>query len=190
MRCRPRVEDDEMVQTFPSDRANEALAIRILPWGMRSGEHLVNSHGMDGCRERLAINSVAIAQQVAWRTIPGEGLNQLPGRPFCGGMRGYAKVKESAAIMRQNQENEEQTESRRGNHKEVGRDQFLGMILQEGPPGLRGWLAVVNHVFGNRGLREVDAEFLEFTMNARCTPAWISGTHLLDQVLDFRRHRR
>jgi hypothetical protein len=27
-----------LVQTFPSDRANEALAIRILPRGMRSGE--------------------------------------------------------------------------------------------------------------------------------------------------------
>jgi hypothetical protein len=44
-------------------------------------------------------------------------------------MRGYAKVKEPAAIMRQNQKNEEQTERRRGNHKEVGRDQFLGMIF-------------------------------------------------------------
>src|SRR6267378_8608231 len=88
-----------MVQTFPSDRANEALAIRILPRGMRSGEHLVNPHRMGGCRERLAINSVAIAQQVAWCTIPGEGLDQLPSRPFCRGMRGYAKVKESAAII-------------------------------------------------------------------------------------------
>jgi len=38
-------------------------------------------------------------------------------------------VKEPAAIMRQNQKNEEQTERRRGNHKEVGRDQFLGMIF-------------------------------------------------------------
>jgi hypothetical protein len=85
-------------------------------------------------------------------------------------MRGYAKVKESAAIMRQNQKNEEQTESRRGNHKEVCRDQFLGMLLQEGPPGLRGRLAVVNHIFGDRRFREVDAEFLEFPMNARCTP--------------------
>ena len=47
----------------------------------------------------------------------------------CGGMRGYAKVKEPAAIMRQNQKNEEQTERRRGNHKEVCRDQFLGMIF-------------------------------------------------------------
>jgi len=70
------VEDDEMVQTFPSDRANEALAIRILPRGVKSGEHLVNPHRMGGCRERLAINSVAIAQQVAWCTIPGEGLDQ------------------------------------------------------------------------------------------------------------------
>src|SRR6267378_818472 len=120
-----------MVQTFPSDRANEALAIRILPRGMRSGEHLVNPHRMGGCRERLAINSVAIAQQVAGRTIPGEGLDELPRRPFCRGMRGYAKVKESAAIMRQNQKNEEQTESRRGNHKEVCRDQFLGMISRK-----------------------------------------------------------
>src|SRR6266481_5831252 len=93
------------------------IAIRILPRGMRSGEHLLNPHRMGGCRERLAINSVAIAQQVAWCTIPGEGLDQLPGRPFCRGMRGYAKVKESAAIMRQNQKNEEQTKSRRGNHK-------------------------------------------------------------------------
>jgi len=168
------VEDDEMVQTLPADRANEALAIRILPRAMRSGEHLLNPHRLDGCRERLAINSVTIAQQVVWCTIPGEGLDQLPGRPFCGGMRGYAKVKESAAIMRQNQKNEEQTESRRRNHKEVCRDQFLGMIFQEGPPGLRGWLAVTNHVFGNRRLREVDAEFLEFTMNARCTPTWVS----------------
>jgi len=182
------MEDDEMVQTFPSDRANEALAIGILPRGVRSGENLVNPHRMDGCRERLDINSVAIAQQVAWRTIPGEGLNQLPGCPFCRGMRGYAKVKESAAIVRQNQKNEEQTERRCRNQKEVCRDQFLGMIFQEGPPGLRAWLAVVNHVFGDRRLREVDAEFLEFTVNARCTPTWVSGTHFLDQVLDFRRH--
>src|SRR5258707_15140410 len=67
----------------------------ILPPRMRSGEHLVNAHRMAGCRERLAINSVAIAQQVAWCTIPEEGLDQLPRRPFCRGMRGYAKVKES-----------------------------------------------------------------------------------------------
>ena len=167
------VEHDEMVQTFPSDRANEALAIRILPRGMRSREHLVNPHRMGGCRERLAIDSIAVAQQVARCTIPGEGMDQLPGRPCCGGMSGYAKVKEAAAIMRQNQKNEEQTERRRGNHKEVCRDQFLDMIFQEGPPGLRGCLAVANHVLGNRRLRKVDAEFLEFTMNARCTPTWV-----------------
>jgi len=88
-------------------------------------------------------------------------------------MRSYAKVKESAAIMRQNQKNEEKTERRRGNDKEVCRNQFLDMIFQEGPPGLRGWLAVANHVFGNRRLREADAEFPEFTMKARCAPAWI-----------------
>jgi hypothetical protein len=136
VRCRPR-----SWKTMKWSRHSLRIEpIGILPRGMRSGENLVNAHRMDGCRERLAINSVAIAQQVAWRTIPGEGLNRLPGRPFCRGMRGYAKVKESAAIMRQNQENEEQTESRRGNHKEVGRDQFLGMILQEGPPGCEGGL--------------------------------------------------
>jgi len=33
---------------------------------------------------------------------------------------------------------------------------------------------MANHLFGNRRLREVDAEFPEFTMNARCAPAWLS----------------
>jgi hypothetical protein len=33
---------------------------------------------------------------------------------------------------------------------------------------------VANHVFGNRRLREADAEFQEFTMKARCASAWIS----------------
>src|ERR1700730_12753956 len=114
------MEDDEMVQTCPSDRANQAFAIRILPRGMRSGEYFLDRQRMGGCREWFAITGVAIAQQVARRTIPGKGLDQLPGGPFCRGMRGHAKVKEAAAIMRQNQKNEEQTEGRGGNRMKVG----------------------------------------------------------------------
>ena len=49
---------------------------------------------------------------------------------------------------------------------------------------------MANHVIGKRRLREAEAEFQEFTMKARCAPTWMSGTHLLDQVLDFGRHRR
>jgi hypothetical protein len=141
---------------------------------MRSGEDLVNPHRMGGCRERRAIYSVAIAQQVAWRTIPGGRPGPVAGPSI---LRWDERLRQSAGV---GGDRETEPEKRRADGKsrwepqEVGRDQFLGMILQEGPPGLRGWLAVVNHVFGDRRLREVDAEFLEFTMNARCTPAWVS----------------
>jgi hypothetical protein len=159
------MEDDEMVQTFPSDRANETLAIGILPRGMRSGEHLLNPHRMAGCRELLTINSIAIAQQVACALSQGKAWTSC--RPSI--LRWGERLRQSEGV---GGDHETEPEKRRADGKSPWEP--LGMIFQEGPPGLRGWLAVANHVFGNRRWREVDAEFLEFSMNARRTPTWDS----------------
>src|SRR5215469_5161418 len=56
------------------------------------------------------------------------------------------------------------------------------MVLQEGAPGLRGWLAAAHHVLGDAGLADVDAEFKQFAVNARCTPSGILSAHLADRV--------
>jgi len=65
---------------------------------------------MGGCRERLAINSVAIAQQVAWCTIPGEGLDQLPGRPI---LRGGERLRQSEGVGGDHETEPEKRKGRR-----------------------------------------------------------------------------
>jgi hypothetical protein len=35
----PRVEEDEMVQAVPADRADQAFDVGILPWTPVGGEH-------------------------------------------------------------------------------------------------------------------------------------------------------
>jgi hypothetical protein len=51
------------------------------------------------------------------------------------------------------------------------------MIMQERPPAL-GWRPpTLCHVFGDRGLSDIDAELKESTVNAWCAPERICDTH-------------
>src|SRR6202030_238563 len=63
------------------------------------------------------------------------------------------------------------------------------MIPQEGAPGLRRRPAPTSQVFRDGGLTDVDAEFQEFAMNPRRTPARICVRHVADECEDVRGRR-
>ena len=44
------------------------------------------------------------------------------------------------------------------------------------------------HVFGDRGLADVDAELEEFSVNPGSAPEWIGQAHVADQLANFERH--
>jgi len=100
------------------------------------------------------------------------------------------KMHHAAAVMREHEKDEEQTESGGRNNKEVGRDQILHVILQKGSPALGGRAARTNHVLGDRGFGNLNAQFLEFAMDAGSTPAWICQTDLLYQFPNLARLAR
>ena len=62
------------------------------------------------------------------------------------------------------------------------------VIFHEGPPGLRWWLAASHHVFANAGFADVDAEFEEFSMDARRSPKRIVAAHPANQFASFDRY--
>lgn len=45
------VEDNDVIEALASDRADDALSIRILPWRTRCGDDLVDPHGFDAIAE-------------------------------------------------------------------------------------------------------------------------------------------
>src|SRR6266853_3165773 len=112
-------EDDYMVQTLASNRADHALYVGPLPRRSRSGEHFLNLHVLYLLSEGVADNLIAIAQQIARDLIKRKCLAQLLCRPFRRGMRGDIKVDYPTAVMRQHQKHVQHLESDRRHGKEV-----------------------------------------------------------------------
>ena len=46
------------------------------------------------------------------------------------------------------------------------------------------------HVFGDRGLSDIDAELEELTVDPGSAPEGIGQAHVADQLADFQRHLR
>ncbi len=87
----PLAEDDDMVKTFPPDRANQPFRMSILPWRAGRGWPVTNAHGAKPPGENLAIDPVTIADEIAWIPFPAAGFGELPGNPFGGRVRRHAE---------------------------------------------------------------------------------------------------
>jgi hypothetical protein len=80
-------QDDHVINALAPDRADQPFSIPILP-GRGSRNRLVtNPHGAQPAFDEHAIDTVAIADQVAGRLIPRECLRYLPCDPFRGRTR-------------------------------------------------------------------------------------------------------
>src|SRR3984893_13204086 len=105
-------------------------------------------------------------------------------------MSSHIAVDNATPVMGQHQKHVKDLETDRGHSEEVDGDQLLGVILQEGAPGLRRRLAAAHHVFAHAALTDVDAEFEQFAMDAGRTPTGILPAHLADQISDLERNDR
>ena len=69
------IEDNHVVEQFVSDGANDSLGERILPGRAWRSENLGQAHALHSSPELATIDAVAIAQEVAWRRVIGERLD-------------------------------------------------------------------------------------------------------------------
>ena len=74
-------EDDDMVKTFPPDRANQSFRMAILPWRLRRGWPVADAHGTKPPGENFAIDRIAIADDVLWHPFPAAVFGELSDIP-------------------------------------------------------------------------------------------------------------
>jgi hypothetical protein len=134
----PPAEDDDMVEAFSTYRIHKALRIRVLPRTPRRGEHLLESHALDPTTEVVAVDAVAIADDVPGRRVPGQGFDDLLGSPGGAGMLGDVEVDHAVTVMNQGEEDEEDAEGPGGNGEEVDGCRRAEVVVEEGAPGPRG----------------------------------------------------
>ena len=87
-----------------------------------------------------------------------------------GWMRCDADMDNAAPIVCQHQKYVQDLEPDYRYHEEVHRYHALHMIIEKRTPTLRRWFSRSHHVLGDRGLGDLDAEFEQLAMDARCAP--------------------
>src|SRR6201987_1129493 len=132
------LEHDHMVQALPPNGTNHPLDVSPLPGGSRSAVHFLDAHVSHLSPEGTAEDRIAVAQQGAWQLVEGEGLAQLLSGPLRGRVPGHVAVENAPTVMGQNQKDVKHLETEGGHGEEVDGDQLGAVIVQEGPPGLRG----------------------------------------------------
>jgi hypothetical protein len=80
-----------VVETFPTDRTDQALCIPVLPWRACRCGMIANAKRANPADEDTAVSSVPIAEQIARNLLPAAGGRQLIGNPFRGGVSCHAE---------------------------------------------------------------------------------------------------
>src|SRR5260221_704833 len=80
--------DDEVIQAFSTDRADEPFGMAILPSRTWRGRVVADAHGSKTTTGCWPVRPVAIPKQIARRLIPGECLGDLARDPFRSRIRG------------------------------------------------------------------------------------------------------
>ncbi len=80
----PLAKDHNVIKAFASDRADQALAMSILPRRLPGGQSVANAHGA------IPISAIAVADKISRRLFPATGFIELAVDPFSGRMRGHA----------------------------------------------------------------------------------------------------
>src|SRR2546425_437987 len=143
------VDHDDVIEAFPSNRADDALGEGILPGRSRGDEDLAHRQALHPSYEHVAVDGVPIAEQILRRCLFREALDQLVGGPGGGGVVGDVDLDDFSPVVAKDQESEEQVEGEGWDDEEIDGDNVANMRLKEGAPR-RGWpRREAPHVLGN-----------------------------------------
>src|SRR3954449_5276044 len=75
----PLTEHDYMIEALASDRADQSFSVTVLPRRSRRCRSVANAHRANAARKCLAVDTVAITNEVVRHRFPPAGLADLPG---------------------------------------------------------------------------------------------------------------
>src|SRR5436305_10545722 len=98
----PLAEHDHMIEAFTSDRADQSFSVTVLPRRSRRCRSVANAHRANAARKCLAVDTVAITNEVVRHPLPPAGFADLPGDPFRSWRGCDANPKNSSTVMSKN----------------------------------------------------------------------------------------
>ena len=98
-------EDEHVIQALAPDRPDEALREGFCH-GLRGREDFLDPQALHAALKRLAVDLVAVAEEVGRRGVVREGVHDLLGGPVGGGMLAMER-RDATAMVGEHDEDEE-----------------------------------------------------------------------------------
>src|SRR5215472_6079596 len=76
------IQDDHVIQAFPTNRADQSLNVGVLPGRLRCCENLTDAKPAGCLLKFLSVAPIPIAQQVMWGAVPRKSFQQLVSPPI------------------------------------------------------------------------------------------------------------
>jgi len=81
------IQDDYVIQAFPTNRTDQSLNVGVLPGRLRCRENFTNAQPAGCLLKFLSVAPIPITQQVTRSAVPRKSFQQLVSHPFS---RGYS----------------------------------------------------------------------------------------------------
>src|SRR4029077_17701792 len=110
---------------------------------------------------------VPVTNEIARSLFPPACFRDLICDPFCCWMRCDAATQNMSPAVRYDQQSIEQAKRDCRHDEHIHRSDPISVIADKGSPALGRRVSSPDHVFGDAGLTDLDAELEEFSMDSR-----------------------
>src|ERR1700726_3264076 len=177
-----------VVKAFPSDRTDQPFSISILPRGARRRGSIADAYRSESADKNLTISAVPVTNEIAGSLLPPACFRDLICDPFRGWMRCDAKPQNISPAAPHDQQSIEQAKRDCRHDEQIHRSDPVSVVAEERPPALGRRVSSPDHVLGDAGLSDIDAELEQLSMDPRRSPQRIGNAHLADKLADLHRN--
>ena len=131
----PLIPHDDMVETLAPQGPDQAFHVGILPRGARCDHELLGTTPLQEATEVWSVDAVAIPQEIRGCGLVGKGFSDLLPGPGGGRMVGHIHMHDAAAVVGEDDEDEQDAEGRRWHSEEVHRRTLRQVRSEERAPG-------------------------------------------------------
>jgi len=103
----------------------------VLPGRACSNWMVADAHRMDAPEVRRPERTVAVAEQMPWRFIPGKGFGHLVRNPLAGRISGHGDPDQPPSRMAKNHQTIEQLEGDGAHHEQIDRSDPRRLITKK-----------------------------------------------------------
>ena len=93
------IENDDVIEALPPDRADNPFNVGILPWRTRCRDDFIDAHGLDSGVDQQPVNAVPIPNHIAWCGVPRESFCHLLLDPGRGWMSRHAEMDDPPSLV-------------------------------------------------------------------------------------------